>query len=189
MDRRKFILSSVLGTGALTMFPTTTLANNSISFNSFSSVINEMGSVSLNNLPSSFTKAHRDLVSTLKEGGYIYDVDNAVKLNSKCYAISVQKKPLFGFSSNEIAFLVEDETTSKHYILEENMATEFNQLIENYRLNMESHGFNYDVAKFAFPVKIEETKIGKESVFSFKNKLNNTITIKSSRKMSRAIVC
>ncbi|WP_422092066.1 hypothetical protein [Tenacibaculum ovolyticum] len=189
MNRRKFILSSAMGAGALSMFPTSTLGNTNTNTLSSLNKVMSKGSISLNDLPSSFAKAHQNLMITLNEEGYICNLNEAIKLNSKCYAIPVQKKSLLGFKSNELALLVEGETTSKHYILEEKLADEFNMLIENYSINMNANGFDYDVAEFAFPVKVEEAKKGKESVFSYKNKLNNTIILKSSRKKSRAIIC
>ena len=190
MNRRKFMLSSAMTAGALAMFPVSTLAKNNVNtLSSLSKVIKEKGSISLNNLPFGFTNAHQDLIIALNKGGYVYNLDEVVKLNSKCYAISVQKKSLLGFKSNELAILIKGKGTSKHYILEEKMANEFNMLIENYSFNMNAIGGNYDVSEFAYPIKIEESKIGRESIFSYKNKLDNTIILKSNRKTSRAIIC
>ncbi|WP_431164750.1 hypothetical protein [Tenacibaculum halocynthiae] len=186
MNRRKFITTSAIGAGALTMLPTSTIASNNV--NSLSS-LNKITNISLSSLPFNFTKAHEGLIAELNQLGYIYDSNKLVKLSSKCYAISVQKKSLLGFTSDELALLVEENGSSKYYILEEKLAVEFNTLIENYSYNMDANGFSYDLAEFAFPVKIQEVKKGKESVFSYKNKLNNTITLKSNRKKSRAIIC
>ncbi len=186
MNRRKFITTSAIGAGALTMLPSSTIANNST--NSLSS-LRKIKSISLSSLPFNFAKAHEDLIIELNQLGYVYDSNKLVKLTSNCYAISVQKKTLLGFTSDELAILIQENGTSKYYILEEKLVVEFNNLIENYQYNMNINGFSYDLAEFAFPVKIQETKKGKESVFSYKNKLNNTITLKSNRKKSRAIIC
>lgn len=186
MNRRKFITTSAIGAGALTMLPTSIIASNNVK--SLSS-LNKITNISLSSLPFNFKKAHESLMLELNELGYVYDSNKLIKLSSNCYAISVQKKSLLGFTSEELALLVEESGSSKYYILEEKLAIELNSLVENYRYNMDANNFSYDLAEFAFPVKIQEVKKGKESVFSYKNKMNNTITLQSNRKRSRAIIC
>ena len=190
MNRRNFLLSSVITTGALALFPAATLANTNIKMlPCLSNQLNLTGTYTLSNLPFEFSNACENLMTTLKEEGYLFNVNNVVKLNDTCFAISIQKNSLLGFKSNELALLVNEGNTSKHYILEEEMANEFNALIENYSFNMNAGGFNYDVAEFAFPVKVKEVKKGKERVFSYTNKLDNTIAFISNKKMTKTIIC
>ena len=190
MNRRKFLLSSIMTTGALAVFPTATLASSSVkTLPCLNNFISLSGSFSLTNLPFGFSKASESLLTTLKEEGYLFNTSSVVKLNNNCFAISVQKNSLLGFKSNELALLVKEGVTSKHYILEEDMASEFNLLVENYSYNINAIGFENNVADFAFPVKVKEVKKGKNTIFSYQNKLDNTIVLKRNKKGARAIVC
>lgn len=191
MNRRNFLLSSVITTGALALFPVSTLASaNTKALSGLNNLTNLSSVFSLNNLPSEFSNARKNLLTVLKEEGYMFDVNKVVELNNNCFAISVQKKSVLGFNNtNEVALLVNEGNTSNHYILEEKMANEFNRLIENYTINMKSIGCNSDAGLFAFPVKINEFKKGKESVFSYTNKLDNTIVLKSNKKVTKTIIC
>ena len=190
MNRRKFLLSSIMTTGALALLPTATLANSSIkTLPCLNNLINLSRSFSLTSLPLGFSKASESLLTTLKEEGYLFNANSVVKLNNNCYAISVQRNPLLGFKSNELALLVKEGVTSKHYILEEEMAIEFNALIDNYSYNMNALGCEDNVADFAFPIKVKEEKKGRNSIFSYQNNLDNTIVLKRNKKGVRAIIC
>lgn len=190
MNRRKFLLSSIMTTGALALFPTSTIANSNVkALPCLSNLMNLSQSFSLTNLPLGFSKASESLLTTLKEQGYLFNVNSVVKLNNNCYAISVQKNTLLGFKSNELALLVKEGITSKHYILEEEMASEFNALIDNYSYNMNALGCENNVSDFAFPVKIREDKKGKNSVFRYQNNLDNTIILKKTKKGVNAKIC
>lgn len=189
MNRRKFLFSSAITAGALSITPTATLASNNYkTYAGLKSFAGFSNNLSLSSLPSSFLKTCNNLITDLKSEDYSVS-NHAIKLNSNCYAISIQKSSLLGFKSNELALLINEKGNSNYYILEEELATEFTSLIENYKYNMNALNFNYSLSDFAFPVEVLESKKGLISIFSFKNKLNNTITLKRVKKQSKAIVC
>lgn len=189
MNRRNFIVSSVMGAGALSMFPTSALAsNNGISLekigNGFGRMLSHINHVSISNLSSGVAKTHQRLVTALNESGYTYNATEVVKLSNSCYAVPLHKNPLLGFESKELALIVKNNGTSKFYILNEKLTNEFNGLIETFSQNAESHELNLDAASFAFPVKVVKQQQGRETVFAYQNKFQNTIALKSTRKKS-----
>lgn len=193
MNRRNFIVSSVMGAGALSIFPSSALAsNNGIPLTSigqgFNRLLTTVEHISIANLSSSVANAHERLVKTLDNEGYVYNAKQVVKLNSNCFAIPLQKKPLLGFESKELALIVKQNFGSKFYILNEKLASEFAELIENYSQNASSNELDLDAASFAFPVKVVAQKQGRETTFTYQNKFNNTITLKSARKIAAAVV-
>jgi len=193
MNRRNFIVSSVMSAGALSMFPSTALATNKgISLSSlgkgFKRLLSTVEHISISNLSSGVAKTHLRLMTTLNEEGYLYNAAEVVKLNSSCFAIPLQKKPMFGFNSKELALIVQQNGTSKFYILNEKLATEFSELVENYSQNAASHELDLNAASFAFPVKVVKQQQGRETTFVYQNKYKNTITLKSIRKKSAVIV-
>ena len=193
MNRRNFIVSSVMGAGALSIFPSSALAsNNGIPLTSigqgFNRLLTTVEHISIANLSSSVANAHERLVKTLDNEGYVYNAKQVVKLNSNCFAIPLQKKPLLGFESKELALIVKQNFGSKFYILNEKLASEFAGLIENYSQNASSNELDLDAASFAFPVKVVAQKQGRETTFTYQNKFNNTITLKSARKIAAAVV-
>jgi hypothetical protein len=193
MNRRNFIVSSVLGAGALSVFPSSALAsNNGISLTKigkgFSRLSSTVDHISVANLSSSVAKAHERLVKTLQSEGYVYNATQVTQLNSNCFAIPLQKKPLLGFESKELALIVKQDFGSKFYILNEKLASEFAGLIENFSQNATDQELDLDAASFAFPVKVVAQKQGRETTFTYQNKFNNTITLKSARKLTAAVV-
>ncbi|CAM1372392.1 hypothetical protein [Tenacibaculum xiamenense] len=189
MNRRKFIASSTMGAGALSMFPMSAFANSSEkifkskfedSFNSFN--------VAIESLSNDAAKTFEDMKGFLKESNYSYNTSKLMKFNDVCYAIPLEKKSLLGFNSNELGLIVNQNGTSKFYILNEKITEEFQNLNEGFSLGIEESGGSIDVAKFIFPQEVIEEKKGRESVFAYKNALNDTITFKSSRKGTRAII-
>jgi hypothetical protein len=193
MDRRNFIVSSVIGAGALSMFPSTTLASNKgISLTSigkgFNRLLNSIEHISISNLSSNVFNTHGRLVKALDKEGYVYNATEVVKLNSNCYAIPLQKKPMLGFNSKELALIVKQDGGSKFYILNEKLATEFAGLIDNYSENAAGHELDLDAASFVFPTKVVAQKQGRETTFAYQNKFNNTITLKSARKVAEVVV-
>ncbi|WP_420572270.1 hypothetical protein [Kordia sp.] len=193
MNRRNFIVSSVMGAGALSMFPSSALAsNNGISLTSigkgFTRLLSTVEHISISNLSSSVVNAHKRLTTALDKEGYIYNAAEVVKLNSSCFAIPLHKKPILGFDSKELALIVKNNGASKFYILNEKLATEFSELVENFSQNAESHALDLDAASFAFPVKVIAQKQGRETTFAYQNKFNNNITLKSARKMSAVVI-
>jgi len=84
--------------------------------------------------------------------------------------------------------IVKQNGGSKFYILNEKLATEFAGLIENYSENAAGHELDLDAASFVFPVNVVAQKQGKETSFAYQNKFNNTITLKSARKMAAVVV-
>lgn len=189
MNRRKFMMSSVMGAGALSLFPYSSLANNQSNLSSnLKRGLRNVQNVSSSNLPFEFTEAYKNLTIFLKEEGYTFQIDELIKLNENCYAIPLEKKSLLGFRDNDLGLIVRDKTTSHFYVVEEQVVEEFNKILESYEENMKAHGFKINTSDFVFPVEILSEKKGRESIFSYKNKLNNIITIKSSRKKTRALV-
>ncbi|QHI38588.1 hypothetical protein IMCC3317_39820 [Kordia antarctica] len=193
MNRRNFIVSSVMSAGALSMFPSSALAsNNGISLSSigkgFNRLLSTVEHISISNLSSGVAKTHQRLIATLSEEGYVYNATEVVKLNSSCFAIPLQKKPMFGFKSKELALIVKENGTSKFYILNEKLASEFAGLVENVSQNAESHELDIDAASFAFPVKVIAQKQGRKTTFSYQNKFDNTITLRAARKESAVVV-
>ncbi len=193
MNRRNFIVSSVMGAGALSMFPSSALAsNNGISISKigkgFNRLLSSVEHLSISNLSSGVVNTHQRLMTVLKEEGYLYNATEVVKLNSSCFAIPLHKKPMLGFESKELALIVKNNGASKFYILNEKLANEFAGLIENYSQNAESHELDLDAASFVFPVKVVAQQQGRETTFSYQNKLDNTITLKSARKTSAVVV-
>ncbi|MEM6721408.1 MAG: hypothetical protein AAF611_18930 [Bacteroidota bacterium] len=193
MNRRNFIVSSVMGAGALSMFPTTTLASNkNVSLTSigkgFNRLLPHVKHISIANLSTNLANTHGRLVAALDKEGYEYNASEVVKLNRNCFAIPLQKNPMLGFKSKELALIVSQNGGSKFYILNEKLASEFAGLIENYSENAADHELDLDAASFAFPVKVVAQKQGRETTFTYQNKFNNTITLKSARKMAAVVV-
>ncbi|WP_046757304.1 hypothetical protein [Kordia jejudonensis] len=189
MNRRNFIVSSVMGAGALSMFPTSALAsNNGISLekigSGFGRLLNNVNAISISNLSSGVAKTHQRLAIALNDSGYLYNATEVVQLSNSCYAIPLHKKPMLGFESKELALIVKHDGVSKFYILNEKLTNEFNGLIETFSQNLESHELNLDAASFAFPVKVVQQQQGRETIFAYQNKFNNTIALKSTRKKS-----
>ncbi|WP_430409801.1 hypothetical protein [Kordia sp.] len=189
MNRRNFIVSSVMGAGALSMFPTSALAsNNGISLqkigSGFERLLHQVDAVSISNLSSGVVKTHQRLVVALNESGYAYNATEVVKLSNSCYAVPLHKTPILGFESKELALIVKHNGISKFYILNEKLTNEFNGLIETFSQNSASHELNLDAASFAFPVKVVKQQQGRETVFAYQNKFQNTIALKSTRKKS-----
>ena len=72
MNRRNFLLSSVITTGALALFPVSTLANtNTKTLTCLSNQMKLTGTFTLSNLPSIFSNASKNLLKVLKEEGYL----------------------------------------------------------------------------------------------------------------------
>lgn len=193
MNRRNFIVSSVIGAGALSMFPSTTLASNKgISITSigkgFNRLLSTVEHISISNLSSNVVNTHGRLIKALDKEGYVYNATQVVKLNSSCFAIPLHKKPMLGFNSKELALIVKQDGGSKFYILNEKLSTEFAGLIESYSENAEGHELDLDAASFVFPVKVVAQKQGRETTFAYQNKFNNTITLKSARKVAEVVV-
>jgi ribosomal protein L22 len=193
MNRRNFIVSSVMGAGALSMFPTSALAsNNGISISSigkgFGRLLNKVEHISISDLSSNVVKTHERLITSLNESGYLFNATEVVKLNSTCYAIPLHKKPMLGFESKELALIVKNNGVSKFYILNEKLANEFAGLVENVSQNAESHEIDIDAASFAFPVKVVAQKQGRETTFTYQNKFDNTIMLRNTRKNSAVLV-
>ena len=189
MNRRNFIVSSVMGAGALSMFPSSALAsNNGISISNlgkgFEYLVTAVEHISISNLSSGVAKTHQRLVASLNESGYLYNANEVVKLSNSCYAIPLHKKPMLGFESKELALIVKNNGASKFYILNEKLTKEFSGLIDSFSQNAESHELDLDAASFAFPVKVVKQQQGRETVFTYENKFQNTIALKSTRKKS-----
>lgn len=193
MNRRNFIVSGVMGAGALSMFPSTALAsNNGIPLTSigkgFNRLLSTVEHMSISNLPSSVANAHERLLKALSKDEYVYNATEVIKLNNSCFAMPLHKKPILGFNSKELALIVKQNGTSKFYILNEKLATEFSELVENFSKNAESHELDLDAASFAFPVKVIAQKQGRETTFAYQNKFDNMITLKSTRKKSEVAI-
>ncbi|SEC86829.1 hypothetical protein SAMN04489761_3818 [Tenacibaculum sp. MAR_2009_124] len=124
----------------------------------------------------------------LNKSNYSYNPNQLMKLNDVCYAVPLEKKSLLGFKSTELGLIVNQNGTSNFYILNEKITEEFGELSKNFSLGIKENGGNIDVKKFVFPSEVIEEKKGRESVFAYKNAFNNTITFKSSRKSTRAII-
>jgi len=189
MNRRNFIVSSVMGAGALSVFPTSALAsNNGVSLTNigkgFERLLDSVNHVSISNLSSGVAKTHERLVVALNESGYAYNATEVVKLSNSCYAIPLHKTPILGFESKELALIVKNNGASKFYILNEKLTNEFSGLLDNFSLNAESHELDLDAASFAFPVKVVKQQQGRETIFAYENKFQNTIALKSTRKKS-----
>jgi len=193
MNRRNFIVSSVMGAGALSMFPSTTLASNQrVSLQSigkgFNRLLHNVTRISISDLSTNIANTHRRLVTALDKEGYEYNASEVVKLNNKCFAVPLRKNPIVGFKSKELALIVRQNGGSKFYILNEKLAAEFAGLIENYSVNAADHKLDLDAASFVFPVKVVAQKQGRETTFVYQNKFTNTITLKSARKKVAVVV-
>lgn len=193
MDRRNFIVSSVIGAGALSMFPSSALASNqSVSLTSigkgFNRLLHNVTRISIANVSENVANTHARLVKVLKQEGYEYNASEMIQLNNNSYAIPLHKNPILGFKSKELALIVRQNGGSKFYILNEKLATEFAGLIESYSENAEGHELSLDAASFVFPTKVVAQKQGRETIFTYQNKFNNTITLKSARKMAAVVV-
>lgn len=193
MNRRNFIVSSVMGAGAISMFPSSALAStNGISLSrigkGFDRLLHAVEYVSASHLTGSVANAHQRLMTTLQNEGYTYNAARVIKFNSSCYAVPLHKKPILGFASNELALIVKHNGVSKFYILNEKLAAEFAGLIENFSQNSASHELNLDAASFVFPTRVVQQTQGRETLFVYQNKLNNTITLKQQRKTASVVV-
>ena len=193
MNRRNFIVSSMMGAGALSMFPSSALAStNGISLASigkgFDRLLHAVEYVSASNLTGSLANTHQRLLKTLHNEGYTYNASRVIKFNNACFAVPLHKKPMLGFASKELALIVKSGSGSKFYILNEKLASEFAGLIENFSQNSASHALDLDAAAFAFPVKVVQQKQGRETIFAYQNKFDNTITLKSARKQSAVVI-
>lgn len=194
MNRRNFIVSSVMSAGALSMLPSSVLANNeSISISSigkgFDKLLHSIGQVTVSSLPNNVIKTHEKLMNVLDKSEYVYNAAEVVKLSENCYAIPLYKKPLLGFNTKELALIVKENNSSEFYILNEEVANEFSSLIDNFSHNNTVNELNLDTIAFALPNKVVKQTTGKESSFVYKNKLNNTITIKKHKSVASARIC
>jgi len=193
MNRRNFLASGTLTVGALSLTPTSIFANNNaISIFSigkgFSRISHQIQHTSVTFLSQSFQETHQRLMQQLDNKGYRYNKTEVVKLNPNCYAIPLNKKPLIGFNSNELAILIEYNGMHKHYILNEKTTMAFNSLIENFSRNSDTHELNLDTLNFISPHKVIEETFGKESTLVYKNIAGNKITLKGSSKKQIAII-
>ena len=193
MDRRKFLSSGTIGLGALSMVPSTILANNNpVSLNSvgegFNRISTQISHTSVALLPQRFLKAHTTLMQLLTKKGYNFSSTEIVKLSPNCFAIPLSKNPVIGFSSKGLALLIEHKGSCKHYILNENTTIAFNTLIESFSKSSDSHNLNLDVVAFSVPKKVIKESHGKENKFVYKNTSGNTITLVGSSKKQIAIV-
>ena len=150
----------------------------------FELLLNKVAHVSIADLSSNVAKTHQRLVAALNDSGYAYNATEVVKLSNSCYAIPLHKSPLLGFESKELALIVKNNGSSKFYILNEKLTNEFSGLIDNFSVCAKSHELDLDAAEFAFPVKVVQQKQGRETVFAYENKFQNTIALKSTRKKS-----
>ncbi|NMH89208.1 hypothetical protein [Flavivirga algicola] len=193
MNRRKFLSSGTIGLSAISMIPSSIIANNNPvsvfsigeGFNRVSSQINH---ISVAFLPQHFLKAHTALMHILLKKGYSYDNTKVVKLSSNCFAIPLSKKPLIGFNTKELALLIEHKGNCKHYILNENTTIAFNSLVENFSKSSDSHELNLDAIAFSAPAKVIKKSDGKENRFVYKNADGNTVTLIGSSKRQIAMV-
>ncbi|MDY8136796.1 hypothetical protein [Aquimarina sp. 2201CG5-10] len=193
MNRRNFLSSSTLGAGALSLAPLSVFSNNnSISLPSIGSGFNEVyeqsTTISITSLSKGFNVIHSKLIHNLQQEGYIFDTKEVVKLSEHCLAIPLQKKPLIGFTTKEIALILNDNEKYQYHILDEKTTKEFNSLIYNYSKNISAHGLELDTIEFVAPVKVLKQSTGRESLFTYQNALNNKITIKSSSKRSATYI-
>ena len=188
MDRRKFIASSTMGAGALSMFPMSTFANSVENFSLKLSTCLGTSNVSAGSLSNGVVKTFESMKDFLNKSNYSFNNSQLMKFNDTCSAVPLEKKSLLGFKSKELGLIVEKNGTSKFYILNEKITEEFGKLTENFSLGIKENGGDIDVSKFVFPAEVIEEKNGLESVFAYKNALNNTITFKSSSKNTRAII-
>ncbi len=188
MNRRKFIASSTMGAGALSMFPMSTFANSAENFNSKFGASFQTSNIALGSLTTEVAETFENMKDFLNESNYSFNASQLMKFSDTCYAVPLEKKSLLGFKSNELALIVKENGSSKFYILNEKITEEFGKLTENFSLGIKESGGNVDVSKFVSPSEVIEEKKGRESVFAYKNALNNTITFKSSRKNTRAII-
>lgn len=190
MNRRKFIMSSAMGVGALSMFPRATFANSSNIWKAedLTKTLGTLSNVSASDLPDQLLKAYQDMILYLNQSNYRYNANELIKVGDNCYLIPLEKKSIVGFNANELGLLVNQKEGSQFYILDENTSEEFNRMAKNYNLNMQEIGQRVNVSEFISPVKVLEEKKGKENLFSYKNKFNTTITLKSSGKKTRAII-
>ncbi|WP_128755241.1 hypothetical protein [Aquimarina sediminis] len=194
MNRRNFLTSStLLGIGTLSMFPSTIITNSSsISIfdmgNGFRKLSDQTIDIPVEFLSSDALNAHKKLINILNTKEYYYNNLKITKLTNNCYAIPLSKKPLVGFKTKELALLVKEQDSFKHYILNERISAGFNSLIENFSKNIDSNKLNIDILSFISPVKIVKESHGVESVFIYENEQKNKITLKSSSKRQLAII-
>lgn len=194
MNRRNFIVSSVMGASALSMFPGSALASNKgISLTTigkgFNHLLTHVEHISISNLSGSVLNAHQRLVTALDKQGYLYNATEVVKLNSSCFAIPLHKKPILGFNSNELALIVKNNGASKFYILDEKLANEFSELIDNFTQNIKSHDLDLDAAAFAFPTKVIAQTSGRKRTFVYENKAKTKITLCSNKGKTSTAIC
>lgn len=193
MNRRKFLSSSVIGLGAVSIIPTAIIANNNtISISSigrgFNRISNQIKLISLAFLPQAVLAARERLIPILAKKEYNYSHSEIVKLSSNCYAIPLLKNSLIGFSSKAIALLIKHNGVFIHYILNEQTALAFSDLVENFSKGSDGHKLNLDTLAFVSPNRVIKESSGRESVFTYQNSSGNVITLKGSSKKQIAII-
>lgn len=193
MKRRYFITSSIMGAGALTIAPTSVLANDrSVTLSGFGKGFNLLSqkteTIAVSSLSNEFVKAYAKISNLLKEQGYQFDPERVTQLNKNCFIIPLHKNPLLGFSSNELAIIVYQNNTYKHYILNEKTTNEFCSFIENFDRNIKGQNLQLDVLALTSPTEVLKHECKKETIFTFKNTLHNTITLKSNSKRSVTMI-
>ncbi len=194
MDRRKFITSGIMGASMLSMFPSFALTNDSaITLSNLGAGFEKLGNTvrhtTISNLSNSFINTHKKLIDFLNDSGYIYNTEEVVKLNKNSCIIPLLKKSFLSFERKEIALIVENKKESQFYILNEKISNEFNLLIDGYKKGIEMNNLNLDVSEFVFPVEIVKFSNGKATEITYKNSLNNTISLKNKGKKSKTIIC
>lgn len=193
MNRRKFLFAGVIGLGTTSILPSSIiLNNNAISVFSigkgFIKISGQINHLPVAFLSKNFTKTHKELANHLQEKGYNYNSFEVVKLSNDCFIIPLIKKPLIGFYTRELAMLIKYNRIWKYYILSEQTALAFNSLIDNFTNSSKGQGLNLDTLSFITPSEVIKESFEKEHVFSYKNTIGNTITLKGSSKRQIAII-
>lgn len=187
MNRRFFLTTGALGLSSVSVFPASIISkNNFVSLADFGKGFNNLYQKTnqriVSSLSDSFLKAHKKILVALTNKGYIYNNLEVTALGKSCFIIPLKKTPMIGFSSKELALIIEEQGTFSHYILNEYQSIGLNNFIENFDKNIESSKLDINVLKFITPVKVYKDVKGKESLFAFENVHKNKIVLKNSSK-------
>ncbi|MEW4924613.1 hypothetical protein [Algibacter sp. 2305UL17-15] len=188
MNRRFFLTTGALGLSSVSVFPSSIVQNNNfVSLADFGkgfySLYKKTTQRYVTSLSNSFIEAHKEILISLTNKGYVYNNLEVTVLGESCFIIPLKKSSMLGFNSKELAIIIEKEEGGfSHYILNEYQSIGLNNFIENFDKNIEVSKLDINVLKFITPVKVLKESIGKESVFAFENALKNKIVLRSSSK-------
>ena len=195
MNRRNFLSSSALAFGALTIIPSSIIAEETSNTSlhhfgkGFQSIQSFTSTISIDSVSDIFKESFHELSTTLKTQGYDFNASSLIKFNQKCYALPIVKKSLLNVSTKELAFLIKNQNSYNTYILDHQSTIAFDQFIESFYISLRSHNINFiDLLEVIAPYKVTSYKKGKHTLFAFRNKNGDHITIHNTSKGTKTTI-